>query len=229
MVVPASNVPRGRERGTAIFVVVLVVTLLTGVGLFAARVTGAVDSAAGYARQAAQAKALAVYAAQLAPGVLAADKESILIQMDLTKSASTATQCPTNRYAAMECAVRNHPDLLRITTASVGSTNPLLAAQSQTTSGSLGPGTGIAPVSGVSTGLEGNLRAEYFEKVRAPTPAGEDKGSNGQSPRIPFEFAITASAQIRPIIDSNSQDWCTSDSETSNANVQAIRMYVTVP
>jgi hypothetical protein len=221
-------VSRKDERGTAIFVVVLVITLLTGIGLFAARVTGSVDAATGYARQAAQARALAIYAAQMAPGVLATDSASILIEMNTAKSAPS-TKCPTNRLLPMDCAVRNHHDLVRISNASVKLSDALLAAQTETAPGSFGPSTGIAAASGLVAGLEGNLNIEYFERVAAPPVSGNNKGGNNPSPTTPFEYGITASAQIRSMTNATSEAWCASDDETSNANVQAIRMYVTVP
>jgi hypothetical protein len=212
-----------QERGTAIFVVVLVLALLTGIGLFAARVTGSVDAATGYARQSAQTKALAVFAAQMAPNVLAKDKESIGVQMDLTKTSGTATQCPTNLYQKNgECAVRNHQDLIRV---SGGTAETILASQKIDAAGSLGPQTTFSTLKGV----EGNLRVEYFERCAAPPVAGNSKGSNGAGPTTPFEYGITASAQIRPLINASNADWCSPDNETSSANIQAIRMYVTVP
>ena len=56
---------RPAERGAALFVVVMVITLLTAVGIFAARSTSLVDAATGYGRQASQTIALADYGAKL--------------------------------------------------------------------------------------------------------------------------------------------------------------------
>ncbi len=66
-----ARLPGGRasERGAALFVVVLVLTLLTAVGMFAAHSATLVDQASGYSRQAAQTSYLAEY------GVLAATAE----------------------------------------------------------------------------------------------------------------------------------------------------------
>lgn len=52
---------RGSERGAALFVVVLVITLLTGVGIYAVHTSTLVDRAAGQSNQAAQ----AAYATEL--------------------------------------------------------------------------------------------------------------------------------------------------------------------
>ncbi len=217
--------PHSDERGTAIFVVVLVVTLLTGIGLFAARVTGSVDAATGNARQSAQARALALYAAQLAPVALAVEKTPIMSLMDRPKNGVAAPECPTNRFLPnVECAVRQHLDLAMLANRT-GAANGLLTAQAASTHGSLGPSTGMTAL----PGIEGNLRVEYFERTNAPPANGECRGGNCGNVRTPLEFAITASAQIRPIIGAANNDWCSPANTTSNANIQAVRLYVTVP
>jgi len=213
------------ERGTAIFVVVMVVTLLTGIGLFAARVTGSVDRATGEARQAAQAMGLALYAAQLAPVALAVDKYPIIDQMDRSKVAGAMTPCATNRYLPnLECALRHHVDLTSLATRT-GATNGILESQLPAVPGSLGSSTGDATLLGV----EGNLLIEYFERGAAIPIPGSSKGSNGGNLSPPLEFAITASAQIRPMIGAANNAWCSAANASVSANVQSVRMYVTVP
>jgi hypothetical protein len=213
-----------KERGTAIFVVVLVVTLLTSVGLFAARITGSVDAATGYARQSAQAKGLAIYSSQMATAVLGSDSTSISGEMSRVVGAGVATFCATNRYAVnTECALRRHEDLVRVSLN--GSGSPLLALQGEADHGSLGPLTGLSTVAG----LEGNLQLEYFERMPATLP-GYESGSNLKVQGPPrFEYGVTASAQIRPILGTVSAQWCSPDNQTSTANVQSIRMYVNAP
>jgi hypothetical protein len=214
-----------KDRGTAIFVVVLVLALLSGIGLFAARVTGSVDAATGYARQAAQARALAIFASQMAPAVMT----SIGDQMDAARKTGQPTRCSANRYLPnVPCAIRYHQDLVNSSAVSVGSSTALLASQTETTEGSLGPSTGIATV----PGIEGNLRVEYFERFQAPPGRGNNAGSNGSGEMFKvYEYSIAASAQIRPLasLGSASAEWCAPNTESSSANVQTIRMYVTAP
>jgi hypothetical protein len=75
------------ERGAALFVVVLVLTLLTAVGLFAAQSATLVDQASGYSRQAAQTAYLAEYgvvasAAELGSGAAGAYRQRMLNPTD---------------------------------------------------------------------------------------------------------------------------------------------------
>lgn len=220
-----SRLRRGGERGAAIFVVVLVITLLTGIGLFAARVTGSVDAAAGYARQAAQAKALSLYATQMSAAVLANEYDRIRLDMQAAEATATSSMCMTNGLRGnAPCALRRHPDLDRVSKTSLRKDNTVLVAQTEELAGSLGPRTNTSGPDGV----EGNLLIEYFERVSAPRVAGFDQGSTASGQAHTFEYGVTASAQIRPVISALNANWCTPDSEAASANVQAIRAYVVV-
>ena len=97
----AINRLRGTERGAALFVVVMVITLLTAVGIFAARSTSLVDAATGYGRQAAQTLALADYGAKLVASELERPSEPCIsvdgptrpILPDLRHSVEPALLC----------------------------------------------------------------------------------------------------------------------------------------
>lgn len=58
---PALRARRRQERGAAIFIVVLLITMLFGIGLFAAQSASLSTSASGHARQMTQAQYLAEY------------------------------------------------------------------------------------------------------------------------------------------------------------------------
>src|SRR4051794_8708571 len=64
---------RSSERGAALFVVVLVVTLLTAIGVFAMHATSLAQLSAGYSRRAAAALYLAEMAANLRVATIADD------------------------------------------------------------------------------------------------------------------------------------------------------------
>ena len=56
---------RQNQRGAAVFIVVMVITLLTAVGMFAARSASLVDVASGYGRNAMQTQYVSEYGAIL--------------------------------------------------------------------------------------------------------------------------------------------------------------------
>jgi Tfp pilus assembly protein PilX len=72
---------RRRARGATVFVVVMAVTLLTAVGLFAAHSATLVDQAAGYDRLANQTRQLAEYAALATTAELGSGTASAYVQM----------------------------------------------------------------------------------------------------------------------------------------------------
>jgi hypothetical protein len=70
---------RQGERGAAVFIVVMVLTLLTAVGLFAVRSASLADLAAGYDREGAQAALVAEYAITASAAYLANDPSTVLL------------------------------------------------------------------------------------------------------------------------------------------------------
>lgn len=216
---------RSRERGTAIFVVVLVITLLTGVGLFAARMTSSVDTATGYARQAVQAQGLTLYAGQLAANILVDQASVIKDAMETSASGGLGATCPTNHgITNAYCAFRSNTELMALAEPYTPK-QTLLIAQAQDKHGSLGPMHGLTTIAGV----EGSMQIEFIDVARAIPKAGASMGSATQTSEVPYEFGLNAWSQIRPAIAANSPNWCTSDAASTSANVQAARLYITVP
>jgi hypothetical protein len=73
------------QRGAAVFIVVMVLTLLTAVGIFAVRSASLADLAAGYDREAAQASLVAEYATVATASYLATAAGSTVIA-NITRS-----------------------------------------------------------------------------------------------------------------------------------------------
>lgn len=215
--------PAASERGMAIFVVVLVLATLTGIGVFAARMTTSVDIATGYAKQSVQAQGLSLYAGQLAANILVDQAPVIRDAMDISFTAGTGATCPSNRrHNSAYCAFRTNAELGDLTKATA---QTLLVPQTNDQPGSLGPMHGLATVGGV----EGTLQLEFIDVARGTPGAGTSKGSATQTTEVPYEFGLNAWAQVRPALDAASPNWCLSDAASSSSNVQAARLYITVP
>lgn len=68
---------RQREGGAAVFLVVMVLTIISAIGVFSMRSASLVDKATGYSRQSAQATAMAEYAARTAATYLESNPELV--------------------------------------------------------------------------------------------------------------------------------------------------------
>jgi hypothetical protein len=77
--VRARTAAHREQRGAAVFIVVMVLSLLTAVGLFAVRSASLADLAAGYDREGAQASLVAEYAITASAAYLANDPSTVIL------------------------------------------------------------------------------------------------------------------------------------------------------
>jgi type IV pilus assembly PilX-like protein len=90
---------RRTQRGAAVFIVVMVLTLLTAVGLFAVRSASLADLAAGYDREGAQATLVAEYAVTASAAYLANDPTTVLTGYLLSRT-TRPQPCQSNALPA---------------------------------------------------------------------------------------------------------------------------------
>jgi len=225
---PLTSTPSARsERGAALFVVVMVITLLTAVGLFAARSTSLVDAATGYARQAAQSVALADYGAQLVASELGQGRAQRVFQlMDLRNQ-----YCPTYGIPAttnpQPCYAYDYNQLQVRVQQNTGSAYNVLEYQTDTVDGSLGP---RFVDTSTTYGVDGVLAVEIFDPFEISNIRGES--ANKPSGR---EVTINSMAQVRPFsaLAERSQvsaTWCSTNATAANAaSLLTVRSQVVVP
>jgi hypothetical protein len=217
------------ERGAALFVVVMVITLLTAVGIFAARSTSLVDAATGYGRQAAQTLALADYGAKLVASELGEGRAPSVFQlMDLRNQ-----YCPTYGSPAalplQPCYAFDYSQLeLRVlqNTGNAGNAYNVVEYQDALNDGSLGPK--FADPS-ITSGIDGVVIVELFDPFEIANIKGESAGkASGR------EVTVNSIAQIRPFsalanrAQVNSQ-WCSNDPASTSASLLSVRSQVLVP
>ena len=213
---------RERERGAALFVVVMVITLLTAVGIFAARSTSLVDAATGYGRQAAQTLALADYGAKLVASELGQGRAPRVFQiMDLRNqycpsygsSVTTPQPCYVYDYSQLELRVVQNAGFNVI---DFQSANP----------GSLG-----TPMDDPSapSGIDGVLQVELYDPFEVSNIKGESASkASGR------EVTINSIAQVRPFSATtqptqNNSVWCSNDPTSTSASVLSVRTQIVVP
>jgi hypothetical protein len=162
---------RARERGATLFVVVLVITLLMGIGTYAARSAHLATQASGYERQQTQARYIAEYALLLVSSKLSTPS-GYKILVDTANPAPTST-CYAQAAAAMispTCSLITYQDRSAVllglqadlTTVGFNVCDPATIAAA----GSLGPAA-----------TECDFKVELTDVVKGATRPG-DQGSN---------------------------------------------------
>jgi hypothetical protein len=207
---------RAAQRGAAVFVVVLVITLLSALGLFALRSATLTNLSAGYSRQMTQTHYMTEYSLTLMAGELGGPaRQNYAEEM---WSGHHTTECTGGTalhnstcfpvyYADLEKRVQaatldTNRKLLEPTTGSIYSPTP----------GSLGPAE-----------LEGDLRIELADLHEAMPPIeGMDLTGHSASPRY-FSVTVSATGQVRPKTADPSQctaaAWTAAGLESSRAHL----------
>jgi hypothetical protein len=181
---------RRRERGATVFIVVMVIALLTGVGIYAARTASLVDAAAGNARQAAQTRYMAEYGALSILAELGSGSGSAY----LAKVSNATDDCRATKDVDVSVAGRA-PCYKAFMGELATDTRQFLDSPDATDPGSLG---GAVNLIGTPVGLLGNFVVELTEPVQTSVPvAGADVGGTG--PRSTYvTLTATAIGQVLP-------------------------------
>lgn len=222
---------RGREHGAAVFVVVLAITLLTAIGVFALRSASLVDQAAGYDRQASQTLYLSEYAGR----AVAAEVGNGAARTYIDKVATGTDTCYVNKLLDPNALDPNITYLpcyklflneinSRVNASFSG--NTLISAQSTTGAGSLGP---KLDVTGAITPMEGVFVVEMTDPAEStPTPGSAVGGNNPANTFRDVQLTFTAYAQVRPFDATPDDPWCASGSLSTSASVTSLRAHVTL-
>lgn len=172
---------RRRQRGSTVLIVVMVTTLITGIGVFALRNMSQMDQAVGFARQSGQATALVEL------GTSAALSQIVASGIDYAGKMSGANKCLANGPYISDpkstCYRLGQDEIERTTFASGGVT--LLQAPNSSDSGSFGPYSGTETNDVVSVELTDKF-ATSTSQVGAPQGSGY------------YDVTVTGTATIRP-------------------------------
>lgn len=217
------------ERGAAVFVVVLAITLLTAIGVFALRNASLVEQAAGYDRQASQTLYLTEYAARS----VAAEVGSGAGRTYIDKVATGTDTCYANKQLDANALDPNISYLpcYKLFYADIGqrvdkqfSNQKLLDQQSNAAPGSLGP---QLDNSGVMKPMEGVFVVEMTDPAESTPTAGSALGGNNPANTFrDVQLTFTAFAQIRQFDPGGA--WCSNESLSTSASVTSLRSHVTL-
>lgn len=161
---------RQGERGAAVFIVVMVLTLLTAVGIFAVRSASLADVAAGYDREASQATIVAQYGSVATAAFLGTPAGSV-VATNLVFS----KYCQTNSFQNFPCF----------------KTGSGLFETSVLTSS----GEDLFETSSSSLNANNNTDADFAVEITEPVKTGKLTAGN---PSSPVQVAVSVVAQVRP-------------------------------
>jgi hypothetical protein len=187
---------RASERGTTLFVVVLAITMLTGIGLYTVHSATLLARASGNERQAMQTTYLAQLGVLTTLSQLATNAEYYVSNSRRTgaNGVSLLDDCLNNQgldltqYKA-SCAEISSMDALSLVP---GAT--LFASDSFGTA--LDPATGVAPI-------VGRFHTEMTDVHNGPPIAGADAGGHG-GPAMSYAYAkLTTVAELHPALATN--------------------------
>lgn len=215
-----------RERGAAVFIVVMVIALLTAIGIVAAHTASLVDTASGYDRQLLQTSYLAEYAGMAGTAEFGGKPETYLRLMlqGTEKCPSNAKVTPVVTGAPVPCYKLFMSEIdQRVSTNFTGQS--VLDPQAASTDGSLGPPLGVG-----TDMMNGVFMVEMIGAFNSDPKAGSDVGGTATAFHD-VQVTLTAFAQIRsmPTGSTNGDAWCADTSSSTSASVQAVRAHVTLP
>lgn len=218
---------RRSERGAAVFIVVMVITLLTAIGVFAIRSATLVDQAAGFGRQGLQTSYLTEYAGravttELGDGAAKSYLDRIVVGTDT---------CETNKRILVAPGDPRPVPCYKLYISEIDgrvqgkSGTSVLEGQTQQKSGSLGGPTSAA---GAQSALEGVFVVEMTEPYESIPNPGSEQAANAANAFRDVQVTLTAYGQIRPIDTSGGDPWCAANAASSSASVSALRAHVTL-
>jgi hypothetical protein len=214
---------RSNERGAAVFIVVMVISLLSAIGVFAARTASLVDMATGYDRQAVQTHLIADYAGRLTIAELGTGSaRAYLDRLNSSKDTCVSTQAspPVN----FPCQTFTTDEFTRLVGQRAAG-QPLFLAQTTAAAGSLGPQLPGGSASGAVAPVAGLMQVEIIDGFMGETKAGSPSGAGGF---MDVQFTLTAYAQVRDGPTATPVLWCNNATTAVSASSQTLRSHVTV-
>lgn len=187
---------RAGERGAAIFIVVLVITMLTAIGVYAARSTSLTTGASGHARQMTQTHYLTEYGMTLALASLSADLAPTVKRMQEQPDMG----CFAMTGAAFGRCLRLYPPSLE---ARLAPGDKLIVAPAPNQPGSLG-----------RAALDPTFSIELTGGSDTSPAAGFDLSPTSPSPFRFFSITLTGTGHIRA---TGATTW--SSTETARAHI----------
>jgi len=184
---------RQGQRGAAVFIVVMVLTLLTAVGLFAVRSASMADVAAGYDREGAQASLIAQYAITASAAYLANDPSTVLIGYKASID-KTPQPCQANALPGTYPSPAPRPGCYRLELAEVQTSFTKMSGETV-----FAPTNRAGGATGSTSSLNPNETTNATFVVEVTDAAKTGVPTAGASTAVSqIVMTLTAISQVRP-------------------------------
>lgn len=210
-----SRLGRQDQRGAAVFIVVMVITLLTAVGIFAARSASLVDVASGYNRQSLQTQYVTDYGVMLTSHELSTQAASAYTAL----AQSGSEDCTAT--AAVDTGVVGEPFCYAFQSAE-------LAARF---GGNLFPDSSGVPGGLIDPLAEavddvGDLEARFVVEMTEAFQTGNARGADLSAANlVPVQVTLTARGFVNP--PPAAEGVC--DDAAASGGIQEVRSHVVLP
>lgn len=209
---------RQAQRGAAVFIVVMVMTLLTAMGVFAVRSASLADQAAGYDREGAQAALVAEYAVTATVAYMATGVSGVIMsRLDQSKTELNPPRCESNFLADLTPVPR--PSCFRLNLSDL-ETSFSKSSSETVFAPALLPAS--STVAGSTSSLNANetTNATFVVEVTEAAKTGVPNAGSGTT-ATPVMMTLTAIAQVRPAAA------CAAGASAPAAGQQAMRAMIT--
>jgi hypothetical protein len=194
---------RRGQRGAAVFIVMMVLTLLTAVGLFAVRSASLADLAAGYDREGAQAALIAEYAITASAAFLANDPTTVFGGYHLSRE-DKPQPCQSNAIAEGKYpGPIGRPGCFMLRFDQVQSSFKMTSGESVFALPNRADGP---PGSTSSLNAQETTNATFVVEVSDAAYTGVPAAGDPVSGGSPALMTLTAIAQVRPALACASSD-----------------------
>ena len=226
--------PTSRERGASIFIVVLVITVLTAVGIFAARSASQVNVASGHARQAMQALYFAEMGTELGIGEVNRAPSTAVDKAFNSKDYLTRA-CRVNKGLKLPCyryMSTGDEGVVEAIRADMGDGALNLAdPQTDTTPGSFGPALLEADSTSGSGTMNQGRSGEFIVELTDVFPQGTLAGNDVNNEHMQVMLGtVTGFGQVRTnpeaVATDAIEEWCGTEISARTATIMAVRGYV---
>lgn len=206
------NEKRRRERGAAVFIVMMAIVLLTGLGMWTMYSAGLVDQASGYARASRQTQYAAELGLQSATAYLSIPG---FAEANYRLGLRAPDPCESNGGVVGFCKSIWDEEINDVTQGQLGvNVMDNIGAQ-----GSFGPWTGAVPGGVAQAGaLEGDFRVEMTDPINALVSGNSATASNY------YRVTLSSYGQVRP----HAGGAICSASENSAAGSLAVRAHAII-